>query len=65
MAWRRPSQKPLSEAIMIRKLILVIEGQHTPLTILPIDECHWTSLIVSHHWFWLWLGAVRQQQAIT
>ena len=31
---------------------------------LPRDECHGTLLMVSQHWFRLWLGAVRQQ-AIT
>ena len=28
------------------------------------DECHWTLLTISQHWFRWWLGAVRQQ-AIT
>ena len=28
------------------------------------DECHWTLLRISQHWFRKWLGAVRQQ-AIT
>ena len=31
---------------------------------LPSDEFHWTVLMISQHWFRLWLGAVRQQ-AIT
>ena len=31
---------------------------------LPTGDCHWTSLIISQHWFRWWLGAVRQQ-AIT
>ena len=31
---------------------------------LPSDECHWTLLMISQHWFRYWLGAVRQQ-AIT
>ena len=31
---------------------------------MPPNECHWTSVINSQHWFRLWLGAVRQQ-AIT
>ena len=28
---------------------------------LPSDECHWTLLMISQHWFRQWLGAVRQQ----
>ena len=31
---------------------------------LPSDECHWTFLMISQHWFRQWFGAVRQQ-AIT
>ena len=31
---------------------------------LSSDECHWTLLIISQHWFRSWLGAVRHQ-AIT
>ena len=31
---------------------------------LPSDECHWTLLMRSQHWFRWWLGTVRQQ-AIT
>ena len=31
---------------------------------LPSYECQWTIFMVSQHWFWQWLGAVRQQ-AIT
>ena len=31
---------------------------------LPSYKCHWTSLMISQHWFRWWLGAVRQQ-AIT
>ena len=31
---------------------------------LPPGDNHWTSLMISQHWFRLWLGAVRQQ-AIT
>ena len=34
------------------------------LVILPSDECHWTLLMISQHWFRWWLDAVRQQ-AIT
>ena len=34
------------------------------LMMIPSDECHRTLLIISQHWFRLWLGAVRQQ-AIT
>ena len=34
------------------------------LTIMSSDECHRTLLMISHHWFRWWLGAVRQQ-AIT
>ena len=33
----------------------------------PSDECHWTVLMISQHWFrwsWWWLGVIRQQ-AIT
>ena len=25
---------------------------------LPSEECHWTRLIISQHWFRLWLGSV-------
>ena len=25
-----------------------------------LDECHWTLLIINLHWFWLWLGTVKQ-----
>ena len=28
---------------------------------LPSDECHSTLLIISQHWFRLWLDAIRQQ----
>ena len=31
---------------------------------LPSGDNHWTSLMVSQHWFRWWIGAVRQQ-AIT
>ena len=31
---------------------------------LPWYECHWTSLMISQHWFRQWLGVVRKQ-AIT
>ena len=34
------------------------------LLIMPSDECHWTSLMISQHWVKLWLGAIRQQAAI-
>ena len=31
---------------------------------LPLGDCHWTSLMISQHWFRRWLGADRQE-AIT
>ena len=27
----------------------------------PLGECHKTSLMIRKHWFWNWLGAVRQK----
>ena len=30
----------------------------------PLDEHHWTLLMISQHWFRLWLSAVRQQAII-
>ena len=27
-------------------------------------DCHWTSLMISQHWFRWWLGATRQQPVI-
>ena len=31
---------------------------------IPSEECHWTLLLTSQHWFRYWLGAARQK-AIT
>ena len=42
----------------------MIDGLDTALVKSTPDECHWTSLMISQHWFRWWLGAVRQQ-AIT
>ena len=28
---------------------------------LPSNECHWTLLMISQHWFRKWLGAVQHQ----
>ena len=47
---------------VIFKLILVIDGwSEVSLVNLPSDECHWTLLMISQHWFRKWLGAIRQQ----
>ena len=35
-------------------------SSHHPM-VMPSDECHGTSPIISQHWFRYWLGAVRQQ----
>ena len=50
--------------LVMKSLYCSPRAQNDTVRVFLWAECHRTLLMVSQHWFWLWLGAIRQK-AIT